>query len=146
VRPAPPPLPAAKAAPVEEDQISLEDDDAPAPAPTPVAVQPSAPAAPVAGGTTAAGMSMPSKIKLSGGGDKHTYNKFKRNTNVDGTGACRMRTFHGRLSDEGLAFLDDKVNEWLDNHPEVEVKFVSQTVGTFSGKTGESEMFVTIWY
>jgi hypothetical protein len=27
--------------------------------------------------------------------------------------------FHGRLSDDGLAYTDDKINEWLDNHPEV---------------------------
>jgi len=30
-----------------------------------------------------------------------------------GQGACRVRSFHGRLSDEGMAYMDDKINEWL---------------------------------
>ena len=144
----PPPLPAANPRPSpdgEEDLINLEDDDDAAPPAAAVAVARAvapapAPQAPV-------GQIAPaSKIRITGAGDKHNYTHFKRPTHVGGAGACRVRTFHGRLSDEGLAFLDDKINEWLDNHPDVEVKFVNSLIGTMGGKTGESEMFVTIWY
>ena len=88
-----------------------------------------------------------SKIKLHGAGDRHAYTRFKRNAHVAGTGVCRVRSFHGRLSDDGLAFMDDKINEWLDNHPEIEVKLVNCVVGPLEGKvTGEQAMFVTVWY
>jgi hypothetical protein len=95
----------------------------------------------------AAGLSTASKIKFAAGGDKHTYTKFKRQTHVTGNGPCRVRTFHGRLSDDGLAYTDDKINEWLDNHPEIEVKFVNCFTGPLEGKvTGEQGLIVVIWY
>ena len=71
---------------------------------------------------------------------------FKRKTNVDGCGATRLRSFHGRLSDEGLAYLDQKVNEWLDEHPEIEVKFVTSTVGPYEGKIKEPALVMNVWY
>lgn len=92
----------------------------------------------------------PSKIKMFGttmagshGGAQH---KYKRSTNVDGHGACRVRSFHGRLSDEGMAFMDDKVNEWLDTHPDIEVKFVTTAVGLYDGKIKEQALVVNVWY
>lgn len=132
---APPPLPASKPDDGLIDLASLEDEDAP-PAPRPSVAQPSA----------ASAIQPPSKIKLTGGGDKHNYTHFKRNTRVDGSGACRVRTFHGRLNDEGLAFMDDKINEWIDNHPEVEVKQVNTVIGHMEGKHNEQALFITIWY
>lgn len=96
--------------------------------------------------SSASTISPVSKIKLSGSGDKHNYTRFKRSTHVAGTGACRLKTFHGRLSDEGLAFMDDKINEWLDNHPEVEIKLVNTVIGPLESKHNEQAMFVTIWY
>jgi hypothetical protein len=73
-------------------------------------------------------------------------NDFERKPIVDGHGACRVRTFHGRLSDEGLAYMDDKINEWLDHHPEIEVKFVTSTVGVFEGKIREPALVLNVWY
>lgn len=148
---APPPLPSSggrspipTSIPLEDegDVISLDDDDAAAPAAAPqAAAQATGAAAPPGQIPTA------SKIKISAGGDKHTYTRFKRNTHVAGTGACRVRTFHGRLSDDGLAYTDDKINEWLDNHPEVEIKHVNCLVGPLEGKvTGEQGLVVVIWY
>jgi len=130
------PEPAKTSLPLEGDDelIDLDDDDAPSPA---------AGASNVPVGQIAPA----SKIKFAVGGDKHTYTRFKRPTHVTGTGACRIRSFHGRLSDDGLAFMDDKINEWLDNHPEFEVKFVNCIVGPLEGKvTGEQGLIVTIWY
>jgi hypothetical protein len=33
--------------------------------------------------------------------------------------------------------MDNQINEWLDANPEVEVKFVTSTVGVFEGKMRE---------
>jgi hypothetical protein len=88
-----------------------------------------------------------SKIKaFSVAQDRAHMTKFTRQTTVTGRGACRLRTFHGRLSDEGLAYLDDKVNEWLDTHPEIEVKFCTTTVGQYDGKIKEPALIVNVWY
>ena len=152
-RPTPPPLPASRgldSIPVDGDDelINLDDDDAAAhpPAETSAGTQGAAPAAGLALvgiGQIARG----SKIKFHAGGDKHTYTKFKREAHSSLMGATRVRSFHGRLSDDGLAFTDDKINEWLDNHPEVEIKHVNCIVGPLEGKvTGEQGLIVVIWY
>ena len=151
-----PPLPSAhKPAAADDGLIALDDEEPIALEESPSApVTPAAPRLPAAGiggasasQASASGLSAPSKIKFAQGGDKHTYLKFKRPTHVTGTGACRVRSFHGRLSDDGLAFMDDKINEWLDNHPDVEVKFVNCFTGPLEGKvTGEQGLIVTLWY
>ena len=88
-----------------------------------------------------------SKIKsFSVAQDRAHMTKFTRPTTVTGRGASRLRTFHGRLSDEGLAYLDDKVNEWLDTHPDIEVKFCTTTVGQYDGKIKEPALIVNVWY
>ena len=150
------PLIPGRPAPADEEPIALEGDDEPisleeaarpvAPAPPRLpAAGPSGGAAPAA---SQAGMISPaSKIKFYAGGDKHTYTKFKREPHSSIMGATRVRSFHGRLSDDGLAYTDDKINEWLDNHPEVEIKHVNCLVGPLEGKvTGEQGLIVVIWY
>jgi hypothetical protein len=88
-----------------------------------------------------------SKIKAFGiaGGGAHR-DKFARKPNAPGTGICRVRSFHGRLSDEGLNFIDDKINEWLDQHPEIEVKFVTSNIGVFEGKIRDPALILNVWY
>lgn len=143
-RPAPPPLPSTgprTSIPLDDGElINLDDDDA-APA-AGSAAQPAASA-----GVSIAQISPTSKIKVNTGGDKHTYTRFKRDVSPMDHGATRVRTFHGRLSDDGLAYTDDKINEWLDNHPEVQVKHVNCFTGPLEGKvTGEQGLIVVIWY
>ena len=112
------------------DSIALDDDE---PAPAASTVAPT------------------SKIKLQNLGlgsgiGAGPATQFKRKTHATGTGACRVRSFHGRLSDEGLAFMDGKINEWLDAHPEIEIKTVTTTVGMYDGKIKEEALVVNIWY
>jgi hypothetical protein len=77
---------------------------------------------------------------------KHRDQNWKRTSHITNTGAMRMRSFHGRLSEQGLEYLDHSVNEWLDGHPEIEVKFVTSTVGMFEGKIKEPALILNIWY
>jgi hypothetical protein len=87
-----------------------------------------------------------SKIRaFSVAGHQHNY-QFKRQTSVTGSGACRVRSFHGRLSDEGLIYLDEKINEWLDQHPEIEVKNVTTSIGLYDGKIKENALILNVWY
>ena len=58
--------------------------------------------------------------------------KWSRTPNTTGQGAIHVRTFHCKLTADALTYLDQSVNEWLDAHPQYEVKFVTSTVGTLS--------------
>ena len=108
------------------DSIAIEEGDAPG------SVQPS------------------SKIKLQtlgmSSGLHKTQTEYKRKTCATGQGACRVRSFHGRLSDEGMSYMDDKINEWLDAHPDIEIKHVTTTIGLYDGKIKEQALIVNVWY
>jgi hypothetical protein len=132
---APPPLPgqarpapaAAAAAATDEEAIALEDagDDG--------------------DGDLTAAPTTPSKIKFGAelGVKKHAW---KRQLKPSGTGACRVRTFHGKLSDQGLEYIDEAINVWLDDHPDIDVKFVTTNVGMFDGKFKDMALVVNVWY
>ena len=124
-------IPTGRAPTEERDTLALVEDAIPAAAPG----QAPAPGQPA------------SKIRAFTVAGAHvTSHQFKRQPNVTGQGATRVRTFHGRLSDEGMAFMDDKINEWIDMHPEVEIKHVSTTIGVFEGKIRDQALIVNIWY
>lgn len=91
-------------------------------------------------GTTA------TKINVFGSdAPKAAPSKFTRAPNVTGYGACRVKSFIGKISTPGLEFLDNNINQWIDAHPEVEVKFVTSTVGGMDGKH-ESAIVMNLWY
>jgi hypothetical protein len=80
------------------------------------------------------------------GGPRHGDANWKRTPNLTGTGAVHVRTFHCKLSDDAIAYLDQQINEWLDAHPQYEVKFISTKVGEWSGKLGrEAHLIVQVW-
>jgi hypothetical protein len=79
------------------------------------------------------------------GGRKHE-DTWNRTPNVTGKGAIHVKTFHCKLNDDAIGFLDQQVNEWLDAHPQYEVKLVASNVGDFTGKLGkEAHLIVTVW-
>ncbi len=89
----------------------------------------------------------PKKIQAIGGGDiHHKKHDWKRQPTKNGTGAIRVKSFHGKYSEQGLEYLDNAVNEWLDANPDVEVKFVTPTVMTFEGKIREPALVLNLWY
>jgi hypothetical protein len=90
----------------------------------------------------------PSKIQAfeSKMGVKRHEDSWNRSPNVTNAGAIHVRTFHCKMSDDALGFLDQQINEWLDAHPQYEVKFSTVTVGDFQGKMGrEVHMIVQVW-
>lgn len=76
----------------------------------------------------------------------HRNDSFKRPTAFTGNGACRVRSFHCKYSDEGLKFMDNQINQWLDEHMDIEIKFVTSTVMTFQGKIPEPNLVLNLWY
>ncbi len=71
--------------------------------------------------------------------------QFKRPLQ-SGPGATRCRVFHSKIQESALGFLQQQINEWLDNS-EAEVKHVGQVVGEMHGKsTTEPCVVVFAWY
>jgi hypothetical protein len=87
-----------------------------------------------------------SKIHGISSVNSHPAHSYNRQTNLDKTGAVRMRTFHCRLSEQGVEYLDQSINDWLEGHPEIEVKFTTSTVGLWDGKLKEPTLILNVWY
>ena len=78
------------------------------------------------------------------GASSHADN-WNRTPNVTGAGAIHVKTFSAKTNEQSLEFLDQKINEWLDAHPEYEVKFATVAPGEIIGKTREPGIFVSVW-
>jgi len=72
--------------------------------------------------------------------------EYKRPLNTDGKGATRVRTFHTRLGNNAMSFLDEQINEWVDENPDIVVKFSTSTVGMVEGKKTEPHLIISVWY
>jgi hypothetical protein len=89
----------------------------------------------------------PKKIVAFGADTGHHQKKqWKRPLHSTGTGATRVKSFHGKYSEQGLEYLDNAINDWLDNNTDIEVKFVTSTVMTFEGKIREPALVLNVWY
>ena len=71
---------------------------------------------------------------------------FKRGLQLDGTGAIRCRTFHCKLTEGAVEFMNNQVNEWLDQNEQITMKFATSTIGMFEGKHTEPNLIVTVFY
>ncbi len=70
---------------------------------------------------------------------------WQRKSNKTGVGATHVKTFHAKLTGDSLEFLDKQINEWLDSHPDHEVKFSTSTVGEWTGKLKEPNLIIQVW-
>lgn len=72
--------------------------------------------------------------------------KYTRPLVPGGSGATRCRSFHSKLADSALRFLNTQINDWLDTDPNIVIKFSTSTIGTFEGKHAEPHMILTVFY
>lgn len=79
------------------------------------------------------------------GKDRRPEDSWQRKPNTTGSGASHVKTFHCKLTDDALAYMDQSINEWLDAHPQYEVKFVSSTIGMLTGKLKEPALICQVW-
>lgn len=70
---------------------------------------------------------------------------WNRKPNVTGAGAIHVKTFVAKLRQDAITNMDNQINQWLDTHPEYEVKLVTTSVGELVGKTKEAALFVNVW-
>ena len=80
------------------------------------------------------------------GGAHRSEDRLKRPLTGPKDAATRCRTFHAKLNPASVAYMDDQINEWVDSNPDVYIKTVSTTVGTFEGKHPEPHLIVTVFY
>lgn len=80
-----------------------------------------------------------------GMGAKNREEVWKRKPSATGRGATHVKSFHCKLADDSLAFMDQQINAWLDEHPEIEVKFVTTGIGEWQGKIKEPGLIVNVW-
>ncbi|MCB9846576.1 MAG: hypothetical protein H6811_11405 [Phycisphaeraceae bacterium] len=72
--------------------------------------------------------------------------EWNRTPNATGTGAIHVKSFHCKFTEEALAMIDGQINEWLDAHPQYEVKFVTTVKADWKTKIGtEPAMIVQVW-
>jgi len=71
---------------------------------------------------------------------------YQRELQPDGRGASRVRIYHCKLSDGPIIQLNRQINEWLDMHPDVQVKFATTNIGTWEGRHAEQHLIVTLYY
>ena len=81
-----------------------------------------------------------------GGGAAWDESRFKRAPLPDGAGAVRCRTFHCKISQGAMDFMDSQINEWLDANEQISVKFATSTIGPFVAKTTEPNLILTLFY
>ena len=60
--------------------------------------------------------------------------------------ATRCKTFHCKLTDASMQNLNDQVNEWVDEHEDVEIKFATSNIGIIEGKHADPHLIVTVFY
>ncbi len=72
--------------------------------------------------------------------------KYSRSVNPSGQDATRCRTFHAKLNDSAVAFMNDQLNTWVDSHPDINIKFATSTIGIFEGKHKDPNLIITVFY
>lgn len=75
-----------------------------------------------------------------------TDRTFVRALNQGATGATRCRTFHCRLTEAAMAYMNEQVNEWVDSHPEIEIKFATNVIAALDGKAIDQQLILTLFY
>ena len=93
----------------------------------------------------ASGGARSSKIRAFDNAEHHQEHQWKRQPNSTGQGAVRVKTFVAKLRLDAIEHMDEQINEWLDNHPEYEVKFATTSIGPLVGKLTEDAIFVNVW-
>ena len=85
------------------------------------------------------------KIRAFGNQENRHDEKWSRSPNTTGRGAIHVKTFVTKLRLDAIEHMDQLINEWLDAHPEYEVKLVTTSVGELLGKTKEQAIFMSVW-
>lgn len=82
-------------------------------------------------------------LGVAGGWDD---TRFGRQLDTRAIAATRCRTFHSKLSEGALSFMNSQINDWIDGNPNITIKFATSTIGIFEGKHAEPNLILTLFY
>lgn len=91
----------------------------------------------------------PTQIRYSDGSsaaDQDAERTYQRTLHHQGVFATRCKTFHCKLTDASIVHLNDQINEWVDEHEDIEIKFANTTTGVVEGKSSDPHLIVTVFY
>jgi len=71
---------------------------------------------------------------------------LERRADAKAVTATRCRTFHTKLNEGAVMFMNRQVNEWTDANPDVTIKFATSTIGVFEGKKADPHLILTVFY
>jgi hypothetical protein len=83
---------------------------------------------------------------LAGGGADLDDTQYKRPLLGPGQGATRCRTFHSKLNDGAVAFMNQQICQWVDDNPEISIKSATSTMGVWEGKKADPTLIITVFY
>ncbi|MCG3125919.1 MAG: hypothetical protein CHACPFDD_00746 [Phycisphaerae bacterium] len=119
-------------------------------APAAIAAEPLASAIALAAADQPAAAPAPRPIRAFGGApigrSVESAYQFRRPTLADPAMATRCRTFHCKLNDASISMMNQQLNEWVDAHDDVAIKFATSSVGVFEGKHADPNLIVTVFY
>jgi len=72
--------------------------------------------------------------------------RWKRPIDPRAITASRCRTFHAKLTDSALEYMNEQINAWLDKNESIAIKFAVSNIGIFEGKHAEPHVIVTMFY
>ena len=81
-----------------------------------------------------------------GAGEEWDDATFKRRLDPRNPCATRCRTFHSKISEAAVNFMNSQINEWLDSSEDITIKFATSTIGAFEGKHIEQNLIITVFY
>jgi len=82
----------------------------------------------------------------SGGAAIVDESKYSRRLDPKAPTATRCRTFHTKLNEGAVAFMNDQINLWADSNPGITIKFATSAIGIFEGKKADPNLIVTVFY
>jgi hypothetical protein len=94
----------------------------------------------------------PTAIRSIGGGPRGmpvgevVERAYRRPLLKDQPNATRCRTFHCKLADGAIAYMNDQINEWADSDEGIEIKFATSCIGVVEGKHVDPHLIVTVFY
>lgn len=90
----------------------------------------------------------PSQIHAfsSAGSIAHKEKEYKRALLTGSRNATRCRTFHCKLTDASFDNLNEMINEWVDEHEDIEIKYALSDIGIVEGKHADPHLIVTLFY
>ena len=77
---------------------------------------------------------------------KHAEQQYNRPLLQGSRSATRCRTFHCKMTDASFQNLNEQVNEWVDGHEDIEIKFALSNIGVVEGKHADPHLVITVFY